>query len=120
MAVRLSQRKKRDRLNSDGALAARAQELGESYLEGVRVEDIAWIETQKSRWGYCSPSESQIRLSLALADYPTWVRDYVIVHELAHLIVDDHSDRFWELVNRYPLTERARGFLIAKGMEEGG
>ncbi|CAN5658486.1 M48 family metallopeptidase [soil metagenome] len=119
MALRLSQRKKRDRLNTDGALAARARELSNLYLEGVRVGDISWIETQKSRWGYCSPSESQIRLSLALADYPTWVRDYVIVHELAHLIVADHSDRFWELVNGYPLTERARGFLIAKGMEEG-
>ncbi len=119
MALRLSQRKKRDRLNSDGALAGRARELSNLYLEGVRVDDIAWIETQKSRWGYCSPTESEIRLSLALADYPTWVRDYVIVHELAHLIVADHSERFWELVNRYPLTERARGFLIAKGMEEG-
>jgi predicted metal-dependent hydrolase len=119
MALRLSQRKRRDRLNTDGALAARARELAKLYLEGVRIEDIAWIETQKSRWGYCSPSESQIRLSLAIADYPTWVRDYVIVHELAHLVVADHSERFWELVNRYPLTERARGFLIAKGMEEG-
>jgi predicted metal-dependent hydrolase len=58
-------------------------------------------------------------LSLQLSEYPTWVRDYVIVHELAHLIVPDHSPDFWDLVNRYPMTERARGFLIAKGMEEG-
>ncbi|MGH2750943.1 MAG: M48 metallopeptidase family protein [Actinomycetota bacterium] len=120
MALRMSQRRKRDRLNSDGALAARARELANLYLDGISVADIAWIETQKSRWGYCSPDESQIRLSLALADYPSWVRDYVIVHELAHLVVADHSERFWGLVNRYPLTERARGFLIAKGMEEGG
>ena len=119
MAARMSQRKRRDRLNTGDALARRARELADLYVDGVGVRDIEWIETQKSRWGYCSPVDSQIRLSLALADYPTWVRDYVIVHELAHLIVSDHSDGFWELVNRYPLTERARGFLIAKGMEEG-
>lgn len=119
MAARMSERKKRDRLNSDDLLAGRARELAGRYFAGVEVRDIAWIPTQQSRWGYCSPGDSSIRLSLALADYPAWVRDYVIVHELAHLIVPDHSDRFWKLVTRYPLTERARGFLIAKGMEEG-
>jgi predicted metal-dependent hydrolase len=119
MATRMSERRRRDRLNADGALAARARSLAERYLDGVRVADISWIETQRSRWGYCVPDQGEIRLSLAIADYPPWVRDYVIVHELAHLLVADHSDRFWSLVERYPLTERARGFLIAKGMEEG-
>ena len=119
MAARMSERKRKDRLNSSGALAARAGELADRYLGGIRPNDIAWVTNQRSRWGSCSPEEGSIRLSLALADYPAWVRDYVIVHELAHLIVADHSPEFWELVNRYPFTERARGFLIAKGMEEG-
>ena len=119
MSARMSERKRRDRLNSDGALARRARELADRYLDGVRPSDIAWVTNQKSRWGSCSPDDGSIRLSLELSNYPTWVRDYVIIHELAHLIVPDHSDRFWRLVDRYPLTERARGFLIAKGMEEG-
>ena len=119
MSTRMSERKRRDRLNSDGDLARRARELGDRYLDGVRANDIAWVTNQKSRWGSCSPAERSIRLSLELSRYPTWVRDYVIVHELAHLLVPDHSERFWRLVERYPLTERARGFLIAKGMEEG-
>jgi predicted metal-dependent hydrolase len=119
MAERMAQRKKRDRLNSDGALARRASELAEEYLGGVRAADVAWVTTQKTRWGSCSIDERTIRISLAIAEYPTWVRDYVIVHELAHLLVSDHSREFWSLVERYPLTERARGFLIAKGMEEG-
>jgi predicted metal-dependent hydrolase len=119
MASRLSERRRRDRLNSDGALMRRAIELADRYVEGVRPSDIQWVTTQKSRWGSCSPEDGSIRLSLALADYPTWVRDYVIVHELAHLIVPDHSAPFWALVERYPFTERARGFLLAKGMEEG-
>jgi|ERR671914_1836807 predicted metal-dependent hydrolase len=118
MAARMTERLRRDRLNSEGALTRRARELADSYLDGVRAADIAWVTPPRSRWGSCSPHEGVIRLSLVLADYPAWVRDYVIVHELAHLRVADHSPAFWELVNRYPLTERARGFLIAKGMEE--
>ncbi|MEA2498096.1 MAG: hypothetical protein QOH26_501 [Actinomycetota bacterium] len=119
MTHRMAHRKRRDRLNSDGALKRRADELADRYLDGVRVKDIAWVDNQRSRWGSCSPSERSIRLSLEVSEYPNWVRDYVLVHELAHITVPDHSDRFWALVNRYPLTERARGFLIAKGMEEG-
>ena len=111
MAARMSERRRRDRLNADGDLARRAAQLADEYLDGVRATDIAWVTNQRSRWGSCSPDDGSIRLSLALADYPRWVCDYVIVHELAHLKVADHSERFWKLVNRYPLTERARGFL---------
>ena len=119
MTTRLSEQRRRDRLNEDGALARRARELASRFLGGVKFNSIAWVNNQKSRWGSCSVEDKSIRLSLALADYPGWVRDYVIVHELAHLLVADHSTEFWNLVDRYPLTERARGFLIAKGMEEG-
>ncbi|HET7481691.1 MAG TPA: M48 family metallopeptidase [Actinomycetota bacterium] len=119
MAARLSQARKRDRLNQDGALVKRARELADLYVGGVTFTSIEWVANQRSRWGSCSIAERAIRISLELAEYPAWVRDYVIVHELVHLVVPDHSKRFWELTNRYPLTERARGFLIAKGMEEG-
>ena len=119
MTARLSEQRRRDRLNEDGALARRARELSARYLGSVPFDSIEWVNNQKSRWGSCSIEDRSIRLSLSLADYPGWVRDYVIVHELAHLLVADHSAEFWSLVERYPLTERARGFLIAKGMEEG-
>jgi predicted metal-dependent hydrolase len=119
MATRLSEARKRDRLNVEGALARRARQLSDLYVNGVQFARIEWVTNQKSRWGSCSIDERAIRISLELADYPAWVRDYVIVHELVHLVVPDHSAGFWDLTNRYPLTERARGFLIAKGMEEG-
>ncbi len=119
MATRMSQRRKKDRLNALGELEARAAELADTYLGGTRPRSISWVTNQRQRWGSCSTADGSIRLSAELAEYPGWVRDYVIVHELAHLVVADHSERFWSLVNRYPLTERARGFLIAKGVEEG-
>lgn len=119
MARRMAQRKRRDRLNQDGDLARHAARLADHYVDGVRPSGISWVANQKSRWGSCSPDDGSIRLSLELSSYPTWVRDYVIVHELAHLVVPHHGAAFWDIVNRYPLTERARGYLIAKGMEEG-
>jgi predicted metal-dependent hydrolase len=42
---------------------------------------------------------------------PAWVIDYVLLHELAHLIEQGHGPRFWDLLGAYPRTERARGFL---------
>lgn len=80
---------------------------------------IKWVDNQAWRWGSCTPSEGTIRISSRLACEPTWVLDYVIVHELAHLSVARHDERFWALVHRYPRAERARGFLIARGMSGG-
>ena len=57
-------------------------------------------------------------MSTRLAAWPPWVLDYVLVHELAHLVEFDHSPAFHALVDRYPRAERARGFLIAKSMGE--
>jgi predicted metal-dependent hydrolase len=76
---------------------------------------IRWVSNQQHRWGSCTPSEGSIRLSDRMAGFPDWVIDYVIVHELAHLIVPGHGAEFWTLVDGYPLAERARGFLLAKG-----
>ena len=66
-----------------------------------------------TRWGSCSPHSGEVRLSTRLAAFPDWVIDYVIVHELAHLVIDGHGHEFWELVHRYPKSERAIGYLIA-------
>lgn len=74
---------------------------------------VRWVDMD-SRWGSCTPATREVRVSTRVAAFPTWVLDYVVVHELAHLVVADHSAEFWALVGRYPKAERARGYLIAK------
>lgn len=97
-------------------LVARSRALAERY-DLPRPHSIRWSENQRWRWGSCTPAEGAIRISSRLAREPGWVIDYVIVHELAHLVVPGHNSRFWSTVNRYPMAERARGFLIARGLE---
>ncbi len=94
-------------------LDQRAGELGREY--GLPAPtSIRWVSNQRQQWGSCTPADGTIRLSDRMAGFPRWVVDYVIVHELSHLVHADHSAEFWELVNRYPRTERARGYLLAK------
>ncbi|CAN5869612.1 M48 family metallopeptidase [soil metagenome] len=119
MLERFQARRLRSRLNSDGDLQRRAGELNRLYFDGrLKWVSLKYVTNQNTRYGSCSPVDGTIRISSVLADMPGWVRDYVVVHELAHLEQPNHSKEFWVLVNRYPLTERARGYLMAKGMEE--
>jgi predicted metal-dependent hydrolase len=103
----------------DKALHRRAQELNRTYFGGqLSWKSLRWVTNQnKSRFGSCTPLNGTIRISHRVAEMPTFVRDYIIVHELAHLIEANHGPAFWKLVNQYPKTERARGYLMAVGME---
>jgi predicted metal-dependent hydrolase len=83
-----------------------------------RPKSIRWVDNMQSRWGSCTPSTGAVRISTRLARFPEWVRDYVIVHELAHLTYAGHTPAFWKLVSRYPKAERARGYLIAKSGDD--
>ncbi|MFC4032549.1 M48 family metallopeptidase [Streptomyces polygonati] len=100
------------RMPGDDELAARAERLSEQYLHGHAVPDtVRWVTNQNSRWGSCTPAEGSIRLSHRLRGMPEYVIDYVLLHELAHLLVPGHGPRFWKLLESYPRTERARGYL---------
>ena len=103
----------------DKALHRRAQELNRQYFQGkLKWNSIKWVTNQEQRFGSCTPANGTIRMSHRLATMPAFVRDYVLVHELAHLLEANHGPKFWKLVNRYPKTERARGYLMAVGLEE--
>jgi predicted metal-dependent hydrolase len=98
-------------VGGDDALARRADELADRHLDGIRATSVTWSSRMGRRWGSCTPTEGTIRISQALAAFPPWVLDYVLVHELAHLQVPGHGRAFHDLVARYPQAERARGFL---------
>jgi hypothetical protein len=107
--------KTRRRISSgDVDLNVRSRRLAKRYGLPVPVS-IEWSNRQLRRWGSCTVSEGRIRISDRLATMPDWVLDWVILHELAHLAVPDHGERFQALVSQYELGERAEGYLIAMG-----
>jgi predicted metal-dependent hydrolase len=104
----------RRRVSSAGInLTKRARQLAARYALPTPMS-VEWSSRQMKRWGSCTPDEGRIRISNRLTSVPIWVLDSVLVHELAHLQVEDHGPGFDELVNRYELSERAKGYLIAK------
>ena len=95
-------------------LSQRAAFLNKRYFQGsLSWRSIQYSSRQEHRRGSCNCAARSILISSRLASLPQWVEDYVIVHDLAHLIEPNHGKRFKALVNRYPLAERAIGFLMA-------
>jgi len=102
----------RRRPASDAALAGHAADLSSKYLGGRAIPtSVRWVSNQKSRWGSATPADGTIRLSDKLLAMPQWVIDYVLLHELAHLLVAGHNAAFWRLLEAYPQTQRAKAFL---------
>src|SRR5256885_3497433 len=78
----------------DDDLAERAARLSEQYLDGrARPDTVRWVTNQNTRWGSCTPAEGSIRLSHRLQGMPQYVVDYVLLHDLAHLLVPGHGAR---------------------------
>ena len=97
---------------SDQQLLERAVDLSRRYLGGLaEPASIAWVTNQSSRWGSCTPADGSIRISVRVKGMPSWVLDYVILHELTHLLQPGHGGEFWSRLESYPRTERARGYL---------
>jgi len=102
----------RRRLKSDEDLLARAARLASTYLDGKATPAaVRWVDNQQRRWGSCTPEDGTIRLSRRLANAPDYVVDYVLLHELAHLIEPGHGPAFAALMAGYPKLDRAEGYL---------
>lgn len=106
-----------ERTSSQKSLEQRARSLSLKYLGQDLLEThkvpvkIRWVTNQNSRWGSCTPDEGTIRLSHRMQRMPSYVIDSVIVHELIHLLVTDHSPAFYALMNKYPDHEKAKAYL---------
>ena len=112
MSRRLQRRAERA-LPSDERLAQRASALNQRHFGGrLRWTSIAFTE-MSHLWGSCTFTAGAIRIARRAAILPEWVIDYLLVHEMAHLEHSDHGPAFRELERRYPLSERARGYLMA-------
>jgi len=81
-----------------------------SYYIGVKFGKLK-LSNAKSRWGACTRS-GNIRLSWRLIMAPLWVIDYVIIHELTHILEHNHSKRFWSKIEAlYPEYKKCKRWL---------
>jgi predicted metal-dependent hydrolase len=113
MKTQIEKKQRKHQLNSTNDLQKRAERINNQYFDGDLSFSIQFVNNQTTKHGSCTPSSKRIRIADEISDYPDYVQDYLIMHELTHLIYPNHSKAFWEKVNEYPYVERAKGFLHA-------
>jgi predicted metal-dependent hydrolase len=101
---------------NDADLQLRAEQVNRRHFHNkIHWNAIRWVSNMQTRLGSCTgggPTDGEIRISDKIKDWPEWVIDYVIAHELLHRKHPNHSSAFWdELKTAYPRTEQARGFI---------
>ena len=117
-------KKRRSKGRTDADLQLRAEEINNKYFGGeLSWEAIKWVNNMSTRLGSCTKggsTDGHIRISTKIKDWPQWVVDYVIAHELAHRKHSSHSKVFWTFLRtHYPRTEEARGFIKGVGFRRG-
>lgn len=115
IVARVLKERDRARRRSDADLERRARRINRAYFAGeLHWHSIRWVDTMQHRLGSCTnggSTDGVIRISDRIREWPAYVVDYVIAHELAHRRHPNHSADFWAYLARYPHTERARGFI---------
>ena len=126
IANQLKKQRRTARRRTDTDLQKRARQINRKYFNGeISWEAIRWVGNMEKRLGSCTnggPTDGHIRISDRIREWPDWVIDYVVAHELAHRVHSDHSKDFWNFLGAsYPETARARGFIdgiaFAQGQE---
>jgi predicted metal-dependent hydrolase len=114
--LKFAKQKLKNQLDKEKNLSDLASALNKQYFGNkLKIESIEYTTNQNSRFGCCNYRTAKIQISHKIGLTPKWVRKYVLIHEMAHLIEPNHSRAFWDIVLRYKLTERARGYLMAVG-----
>lgn len=71
-----------------------------------------FLQRMKTKWGSCNHTRRHIRLNTELVKKPKDLLEYVIVHEMAHVLSPKHDDRFFEIIDRhYPTWREAQAEL---------
>ena len=81
-------------------------------IMNVKVSELR-IRKMKTKWGTCNVSERRIWLSLQLAKYPDSILEYILVHEMVHLLERKHNKRFYELMDKFLPGWKERKKLIS-------
>ncbi len=117
--VKFEKKRLKEELDRKQDLVDIARKLNGKYFQNrLKINSVEYVTDQNSKYGCCNFRDGRIRVSHKVGLMPGWVRDYVLIHEMAHLIQPDHSSAFWEIVSRYELAERARGYLMAAGLDK--
>lgn len=94
-------------------ISDRVMEINQKFFNKT-VKSVR-LKHNSSNWGSCS-NKNNINLSTRLLLTPQFITDYIIVHELAHLVHMDHSDKYWKLVGKImPEYEKAEQWLKKNG-----
>src|SRR5215212_1260482 len=103
---RIVRQRKRATRQNDVNLAARAAAINSQYFDGeLSWHTIRWVSNMKNRLGSCTTggsTDGDIRLSDRMRNWPTYVIDYVLAHEICHRKYPNHSPDFWAYLSRYP------------------
>lgn len=85
----------------------------------VGVSAAGWqLRAMSTRWGSCTPKTRKIRINVRLAAYPPECLEYVVAHELTHILVPNHSPKFHELVQRVVPNEKEIRTILRKKPDE--
>ena len=76
-------------------------------LLGVKVSKL-FVQQMKTKWGSCNPVAGNIRLNSELAKKPPECLEYIVVHEMVHLLEATHNQKFIKLMDRFMASWRQR------------
>ena len=112
--AKFERKRLKDELERKHGLSEAAARINEKYFDNkLKVNSVEYVTVQNCKFACCNYRSAKIRISHKVGLMPRWVRDYVLIHEMAHLIEPNHSRSFWDIVSRYRFSERARGYLMA-------
>ena len=120
---RITRQRKRARRQTDANLMRRATAINEQYFNGeLSWHTIRWVSNMEHRLGSFTTggaTDGDIRISETIREWPDYVVDYILAHEICHRKFPNHSPEFWQYLSRYPYTDKAVGFIEGVSFAQG-